>query len=87
MNGETARELVSNGAALIDVRTPGEFASGHIDGAVNIPVQELAQRLGEVPQGPVVLYCRSGARSGNAANFLLSEGWTEVYNLGPMSAW
>ena len=56
---------------LLDVRTPEEFASGHIPGAVNISVESLAQRLSEVPQDkPVVVYCRSGSRSNQAAQIL-----------------
>ena len=43
--------MVSEGATLLDVRTPGEFASGHVDGAINVPVSELESRLGEVPEG------------------------------------
>ncbi len=73
---------------LVDVRTPEEFASGHIAGAVNIPVDELAQRLSEVPQDkPVVLYCRSGNRSGQAAQMLDQAGYTQIYDLGGIVAW
>jgi rhodanese-related sulfurtransferase len=73
---------------LIDVRTPQEFASGHIPGAVNIAVEELAQRLNEVPQDkPVVLYCRSGNRSGQAAQILDSAGYAQIYDLGAIITW
>jgi rhodanese-related sulfurtransferase len=73
---------------LVDVRTPEEFASGHIAGAVNIPVDELAQRLNEVPQDkPVVLYCRSGNRSGQAAQILDQAGYPQIYDLGGIVAW
>jgi len=73
---------------LIDVRTPEEFASGHINGAVNIPVQELAQRMGEIQKDqPVVLYCRSGNRSAQAATILDQAGYTGVYDLGGVIAW
>ena len=86
---EQARKLVSDGAALVDVRTPEEFQGGHIPGAINIPVQEMAVRWKEI--GPttraVVLYCRSGARSTVAAQILKQAGYAQVLNIGPMSAW
>ena len=56
---------------ILDVRTPGEFAQKHLPNAVNIPVEELKDRLAEVPDGkPVVVYCRSGMRAGNAGAML-----------------
>ena len=84
-----ARALVAAGARLVDVRSPGEFASGHLPGAVNIPVGELASRTGEVgaKDRPVVLYCRSGARSASAAGLLKRAGYTNVHDLGPISRW
>jgi rhodanese-related sulfurtransferase len=84
-----ARQLVQAGARLVDVRTPGEFAAGHIPGAVNIPVQALDARLGELQptDAAVVVYCRSGHRSGNASRMLKSAGFKAVYDLGPMSRW
>ena len=84
-----ARRLVAAGAALIDVRTPEEFATGHISGARNIPVDELSGRLAEVGQRsrPVVVYCSAGVRSARAAQILTAAGFKRVCNLGPMSAW
>lgn len=89
ISGADARQKVASGALLLDVRTPGEFASGHIKGAMNIPVQELGSRFGEVgaTDRPVVVYCASGMRSARAAAMLRAKGWAEVYNLGPQSAW
>ncbi len=73
---------------LLDVRTPQEFNSGHIPGAENIAVQELASRLSEVPQGqPVVIYCRSGNRSAQASQILYSAGYGDVYDLGGIIDW
>jgi rhodanese-related sulfurtransferase len=73
---------------LLDVRTPEEFAGGHIPGAVNISVEQLAQRLNEVPQDkPVVLYCRSGNRSNQAAQILDRAGYPQIYDLGGIGAW
>ena len=89
ITGEKARALVENGATLVDVRTPGEFASGHIDGARNIPVDVLGGRLRELSEkdATIVVYCRSGARSGRASKILTSNGFTNVHDLGPMSRW
>lgn len=68
---------------LIDVRSRAEFAEGHITGAKNIPLQELAQESGTLPQDkPIMLYCRSGNRSGMALQLLLRAGYDKVYNIG-----
>lgn len=73
---------------LIDVRTPEEFASGHIEGAVNIPVDALAGRLSEVPAGqPIVVYCRTGNRSATASQILADAGYTDIYDLGGLQGW
>ncbi|MCA9650611.1 MAG: rhodanese-like domain-containing protein [Myxococcales bacterium] len=72
----TAARLVAGGAMLLDVRTPQEFAGGAAKGAVNIPVQQLATRIGELPRNrPIVAYCRSGARSASAVASLVSAGY------------
>jgi rhodanese-related sulfurtransferase len=84
------RALVQQGALLLDVRTPGEFASGHVQGAVNVPVQELEQKWAslKVPQDrPVVIYCRSGARSARAKTMLEAMGQKKVVDIGPMPDW
>lgn len=84
-----AKALVLEGATLIDVRTPAEFASGHIDGAKNIPVQEVPKRMAEfgLKDSKIVVYCKSGGRSGQAKKLLEAAGYTAVFNLGAMSAW
>jgi phage shock protein E len=84
-----AHRLVSAGAALIDVRTPAEFAGGHIEGAVNIPVDQLARRSGEIgaKDRPVVVYCRSGSRSAAAAATLRQLGYATVEDLGAKANW
>ncbi|HEX2871157.1 MAG TPA: rhodanese-like domain-containing protein [Polyangiaceae bacterium] len=84
-----ARQLVKAGARLVDVRTPDEFAAGHIPGAINIPVQQLDARMSELQpkDAAVVVYCRSGHRSGNAARLLKGAGFVAVHDLGPMSRW
>jgi phage shock protein E len=82
------RQLVEQGALLLDVRTPEEFACGHVLRAQNIPVQELPQRLHEVGSTtrPVVVYCRSGGRSAMARQILERAGY-QVRDIGPMTAW
>jgi len=88
VSGEQARELVADGATLIDVRSAGEFSGGHLDGAKNIPVGSIAARLEEIPKNKaVVLYCASGARSTRAAAMLKQQGYGEVHNLGAMGRW
>jgi phage shock protein E len=79
--------VVAEGGTLVDVRTPEEFAARHIDGARNIPVDEIAQRTGEIPRDkPVVVYCLSGGRSAHAAKVLRGAGY-DVIDVGPMKAW
>ena len=87
--GAEAHQRVAAGAMLVDVRTPDEFAAGHLPGAVNIPVEELPRRFAELgsPEKPLVVYCRSGARSSRAERLLKERGFQDVFNLGPMSAW
>src|SRR4051812_14136583 len=86
--GPAAREKVAAGALLLDVRSEMEFRGGAIPGAINIPVQSLAGRLGELDRArPVVVYCASGMRSASAASLLKRNGFAEVHDLGPAAAW
>ena len=87
VDGARARALVEDGATLLDVRSPEEFSGGHIEGAINIPVGDLARSLEAVPAGPVVVYCRSGVRSARAGRTLLAAGREAVYDLGSIGAW
>jgi rhodanese-related sulfurtransferase len=74
--------------ALIDVRTPEEYASGKIRNASNISLQTLQNRLSEIPKDrPIVVYCLSGNRSAQAAALLKSAGYSEVYDLGGITGW
>ncbi len=84
-----AQLSVNAGALLLDVRTPGEYAAGHISNAVNIPVHELKVRHRELgsKDGRIVVYCRSGARSARSARILRDAGFTAVRDLGAMSNW
>ena len=74
---------------VLDVRTPQEYAEGHVPGAVNVPYDQLASRLAEVPKDKdVVLYCKSGRRAGIAADVLAANGYTRLSHLeGDMNAW
>lgn len=88
IHGKQAQALIKQGAFLLDVRTPSEFASGHIEGAINIPVQALAQRFTELPQDKaIIVYCRSGRRSASATQMIHEAKFASVYDLGPMSAY
>lgn len=90
ITGEKAKALVASGATLLDVRTPEEFSAGHLDGALNIPVDDLEAQLASLAgkeQSDIVVYCRSGMRSARAAGLLKEKGFAKVHDLGPMKAW
>lgn len=75
--------LRQRGATLLDVRSPAEFAGASAPGSINIPLQELASRAGEVStSAPVVVACASGTRSAMAKRMLSSKGYPEVHNIG-----
>ena len=85
-NCDEAKKLLNAGGQLIDVRSPLEFSSVHLDGAMNLPLQSLARELNRLDNGkPVLVYCASGQRSSMAAQILESAGFRQVYNLGPLS--
>ncbi|MCU0609718.1 MAG: FAD-dependent oxidoreductase [Chitinispirillaceae bacterium] len=71
-----------NSAVLVDVRTPEEVKAGAISGALNIPLDDLRERMGELPKSrKIVLYCRVGLRGYLASRILTQNGYTDVYNL------
>lgn len=87
---EEAKRLVNEGnAQLVDVRTPEEFMSSQLPGAINIPLHEIdqvaAQKLDK--SKPVVVFCRSGQRSFMAQQILMGQDFKEVHNMGPYMAW
>lgn len=80
-------QLVKNGAVILDVRTPGEYAGGHIKGSKNIPLQSLQQQLKNLPKDKTIITCcASGMRSGSAKSMLQNNGFKEVYNGGGWSS-
>jgi len=88
VSADKARQLLKQGAVVIDVRNPGEFNSGHVPGAINIPLGEIRS---EVPRRfpdknrALLLHCLSGGRSGMARQQLRSLGYADAYNLGSYS--
>ena len=88
---ETQRRAVSDSTVvLLDVRTPSEFASGHIANSLLIPVQELEQRIAELEpyrDKTIIAYCRSGNRSGVAAGILGNHGYAAVNMEGGIIQW
>lgn len=91
ISAEEFLSSTSSEALILDVRTSGEFESGHVARAVHIPYDELEGRLGELGEDPdrtVVVYCESGKRAGRAADVLLAAGFTQVLHLdGDMRGW
>lgn len=89
---KSAYELIQSDTniTLLDVRTPQEFASEHIEGATLIPVQELSKnlsQLADVKDKKIIVYCHSGARSVAASRILVKNGFTPLNVTGGISAW
>ena len=85
---EDAARLLDGAALLIDVREPEEWRVGRAPRAVHIPLGELATRMNELPSNrKLVMVCRSGGRSGRAAEALLQHGFPAVNLAGGMQAW
>ena len=88
----TARKLIASGATVLDVRTPEEYADGHLPSATNLPVEDVAQRIADVDKlvggdktKPVVVYCSKGGRAAKAKQALDAAGYTNVVNGGGFS--
>jgi phage shock protein E len=82
-----AVSLLGNGALVIDVRGPGEFASGHVDGAVNIPLDSLEAGITAAAPDksqPILVHCLSGTRSAFAIRTLRNLGYSQVHDLGSL---
>lgn len=90
INFEQAKEIIENEQTLLlDVRTDEEFVTGHIPNAINIPVQELEERLNELKDKneKILIYCKSGRRSVIACEILEEYGYTNLYNMGGVVDW
>lgn len=81
------KELVNQGAVIVDVRTKSEYNTGHIQGSKNMPLDSIRTKINELKKlnKPLITVCRSGARSGMAKGILKSAG-LEVYNGGPWNS-
>ena len=77
-------QLVKEGAIILDVRTSGEFSTGHIKGSINIPVNSLSSNLSKLKDKnkPIITCCASGMRSASAKSILQANGFPNVYNGG-----
>jgi rhodanese-related sulfurtransferase len=86
-----AKELIgSEGAVLVDVRTPEEYMEAYIPGAVLLPLDDIAQKAERVlpdKYATIIVYCRSGRRSAIAAEELLDMGYKKIYDLGGIIDW
>ena len=77
------KDIISKGAFLVDVRTPAEFAEGHVNGSVNIPLDQIQNQLTKFKgKENIVVFCRSGNRSSQAKSILEQNGFTNVTNGG-----
>ena len=87
-SSEEAASALPADAILLDVREPYEWAAGHIETAVHIPIGQVTRRLNEVPRGdPLYVICRSGARSARVAEFFRAQGIAAVNVGGGMQDW
>lgn len=84
---QTIQNDVAGGGQLLDVRTADEYNQAHIDGAVNLSLQDIQSRTipSSAKDKPLYLYCRSGSRSSQAAKKLQAAGYQNVIDLGPMT--
>ena len=79
----------STNLLIVDVRTPGEFAQGHLKDAINIPLSDLPLRIDELDRNrPVLVYCQTGVRSAQASTILVNARFTQIYDMeGGLNAW
>ena len=82
------KSMLANGGIIIDVRSKGEFYSGHIENALNVPLPELSSKIDQFKDRdqPIITCCASGMRSAGAAKVLLAKGYTNVVNGGGWSS-
>ena len=89
VDGGRARRALGEGASALDVREPDEFAAGHIEGVIHVPLGSIATRLSEVPRDrSVVVYCGHGERAASAVSLLEGAGFASLLNIdGGYDAW
>ena len=88
VSSSKARELLSNNALVIDVRSSDEFATDHVKSAVNLPLEQIQRRIESIESDhsrPILVHCLSGTRSAMACRILRGLGYSEVHNLGSLS--
>jgi rhodanese-related sulfurtransferase len=76
-----------DGLAVLDVREPFEWEAGHIEGAIHIPMMQLLDRLGELPEGRTLVVCKVGSRSAQVAGYLAQQGYDAVNLAGGLYDW
>lgn len=86
INQTDAKTKISKGAVLIDVRTPAEYNTSHIDGAFNLALEKI-ESIDLDKEKVIIVYCRSGSRSKEAADALIAMGYKYVYDLGAFENW
>ena len=87
---EAKERIGQDGVVLLDVRTAEEYSEQHIEGAILLPVDEIAEKAGSVlpdKTATIIVYCRSGNRSAVASRLLVGMGYKNVYNMGGISDW
>jgi rhodanese-related sulfurtransferase len=88
VSASEAKQIIDAGSQLVDVRTDVEFRAGHIPGASHVPLADLQRESANLDQAkPVVIYCRSGNRSGPAADAFAASGWDAHSIDGGLIAW
>lgn len=90
ISADESLHKISEGAKLLDVREPDEYAQGHIPNSKNIPLQTIGEGIKAITNNKeqvIIVYCRSGNRSKQAAEELLKQGYNNVYDLGGINTW
>lgn len=91
IDAKTAKDMMAQGGVtIVDVRTPAEFDAGHIEGAINLPLDRIEQDAATVlpdKDATILLYCRSGSRSRTAGMILVALGYTGMYDFGGIINW
>ncbi|MEG0239155.1 rhodanese-like domain-containing protein [Anaerorhabdus sp.] len=85
---EAYRMIQEEDVVILDVRTPEEYAEGHIEDSINIPLDEIETRFEELnKEDTILVYCRSGNRSKSASNLLVKQGFTHIFDFGGLNTW